>query len=241
MPTAPVSRHLVFSGNPGTGKTTVARLLSHIYQALGILTKGHLVETDRSGLVAGYLGQTALKVQEIVGRALGGVLFIDEAYALVERHDDSFGQEALDTLLKLMEDHRDDLIVVVAGYTGKMHKFLAANPGLRSRFNKYLTFDDYTPAELVQIFESFCAKTGFALTSAAKEKLDKVSAELYQKRDESFGNGRLARNLFEIAINKQASRIVSKAEINERVLSTIELTDVPEMIELPASAYHGSS
>ena len=174
-----------------------------------------------------------MKVQAIAEKALGGVLFIDEAYALVERHDDSFGQEALDTLLKLMEDHRDDLIVVVAGYTGKMNKFLSSNPGLRSRFNKYLNFTDYTPGELVEIFESFCVKTGFVPAPMAREKLGHLSAELYDQRDETFGNGRLARNLFEIAIHRQASRIVSEAHMDEQVLSTIEAVDVPAITDMP--------
>jgi SpoVK/Ycf46/Vps4 family AAA+-type ATPase len=216
-------------GNPGTGKTTVARLLESIYKALGILSKGHLVETDRSRLVAGYLGQTAIKVQEIVKSALGGVLFIDEAYSLAERSDDSFGQEAIDTLLKLMEDHRDDLIVVVAGYTERMNKFLLSNPGMRSRFNKFVTFDDYTPEELGQIFERFCSSAGFDATAAANDKLAAGMRALHDKRDETFGNGRLARNVFETMINNLATRIVAEPEIGEETLRTTVPSDIPEL------------
>lgn len=158
-------------GEPRHWQNDRRSLLASIYKSLGILSKGHLVEADRSGLVAGYLGQTAIKVQEIVKASLGGVLFIDEAYSLVERSDDSFGQEAVDTLLQLMEDHRNDLIVIVAGYTEKMNKFLLSNPGMKSRFNKYIVFDDYAPNELVLIFESFCSNAGFDATPTAKEPL----------------------------------------------------------------------
>lgn len=233
MTTAPISRHLVFYGNPGTGKTTVARLLAHIYKSLNILSKGHLVETDRSSLVAGYVGQTALKVKEVVDKALGGILFIDEAYTLSSNNTGAdYGQEAIDTLLKLMEDNRDDLIVVVAGYTDKMSSFLSSNPGISSRFNKYLNFDDYDPSQLVSIFESVCAKASFQLSPAAREKIEALFTLLYEERDETFGNGRLARNLFERAINNQANRIVSMANINEQVLSTIEADDIPRISDL---------
>jgi SpoVK/Ycf46/Vps4 family AAA+-type ATPase len=232
MSALPVSRHLVFYGNPGTGKTTVARLLAQIYNALEILSAGHLLETDRAGLVAGYVGQTALKVKEVVNKALGGILFIDEAYSLNSGDGGDFGREAIETLLKMMEDYRHDLVVVVAGYTTKMDDFLSSNPGLRSRFNKFIHFEDYTAEQLTQIFKSFCKKADFKLTSAAEEKLAGVFNFLTALRDESFGNARAARNLFEATISKQANRIVSLPEINEEVLSTIEASDIPEAEEM---------
>ncbi|HEX8456732.1 MAG TPA: AAA family ATPase [Pyrinomonadaceae bacterium] len=229
------SRHLVFYGNPGTGKTTIARLLAQIYRSLGILRRGHLVETDRAGLVAGYVGQTALKVREVVTRALGGVLFIDEAYALTPVGGGSdFGQEAVETLLKLMEDHRDDLVVVVAGYTEKMQQFLDSNPGLRSRFSKHLHFDDYDPPQLTSIFRAFCRKADFQLSPAAETELERIFSILSAGHDETFGNARLARNLFETTVNKQANRIVSLPSIDKTVLASIEAADIPTAEDLKA-------
>jgi SpoVK/Ycf46/Vps4 family AAA+-type ATPase len=235
LPVAPVSRHLVFYGNPGTGKTTVARLLSNIYKHLGILSKGHLIETDRAGLVAGYVGQTALKVKEVAEKALGGILFIDEAYSLSVGGGEDFGQEAIDALLKFMEDNRDDLIVVVAGYTDLMDTFLSSNPGLRSRFNKYLIFDDYNPQQLVEIFNLFCTRTGFQLSEQANQKAEELFCSLFEKRDKTFGNGRLARNIFEVTISNQANRIITLADIDEETLSLIEGTDIPTITESTTS------
>lgn len=231
MATVPVSRHLVFYGNPGTGKTTVARILAQVYKSLKVISRGHLVETDRSGLVAGYVGQTALKVREVVTQALGGVLFIDEAYALTVDGQD-FGQEAIDTLIKLMEDHRDDLIVIVAGYPDKMSKFLASNPGLKSRFNKYFNFEDYSPLQLIEIFGVFCSNSGFRLSSEARKQLYAIFHALHGVRDFTFGNARLARNLFEQTINNQANRIISLPSIDEDTLSTIEAVDIPGEVQI---------
>jgi hypothetical protein len=235
----PASRHLVFYGNPGTGKTTVARLVSQIYRTLGVLRRGHLVETDRAGLVAGYVGQTAMKVREVTTKALGGVLFVDEAYTLATGGENDFGREAVETLLKMMEDHRDELVVIVAGYTGKMQDFLGSNPGLRSRFNKHVHFDDYGVEQLVQIFKSFCRKAEFELAEGAEGELSSVFGVLCASRDETFGNARAARNLFEATLSKQANRLVSLPKVDREILSTIEPADIPGHDELRASGVLG--
>ncbi len=206
LPTPDLSLHMVFSGNPGTGKTMVARLMSRIYKSLGVLSKGHLVEVDRSGLVAGYVGQTALKTAEVIEKAMGGVLFIDEAYALSNRGSTDYGMEAIDTLLKAMEDHRDDLVVIVAGYTELMKDFVHSNPGLESRFNRFLYFPDYTVEEMTGIFRMRCEKSGYTLEEDAWDKL-KAILTLASLDVDGFGNARGVRNLFEKAIAAQADRL----------------------------------
>ncbi len=226
LPTVDMSLHMVFSGNPGTGKTMIARLMARIYKSLGILSKGQLVEVDRAGLVAGYVGQTAPKTREAVEKALGGVLFIDEAYSLTYHKDASdFGMEAVDTLLKLMEDNRDDLIVIVAGYDGLMDEFVRSNPGLESRFNRFLHFDDYTMDEMLEIFKSRCDKGGYTLADGA---LDRVRAFIEKQNVDSvtFGNARGVRNLFEQILVCQANRLAAVSDITKETLMSITEADV---------------
>jgi SpoVK/Ycf46/Vps4 family AAA+-type ATPase len=226
LPIPDKSLHMVFSGNPGTGKTTIARLLAKFFYTLGISEKGTLVETDRSGLVAGFVGQTAPKTLEVCKSALGGVLFIDEAYSLSVDSENDFGKEAIETLLKFMEDNRTKLIVIVAGYTENMKVFISKNPGLESRFNRYLNFPDYTPEELWEILKKQLSKVNMNLSQAAKLKLkDKIETE-FKNRNDKFGNARFIRNLFERIYMKQANRIADLEKIDEEKLSKIEVEDI---------------
>ncbi len=221
LPVPPMSFHMVFLGNPGTGKTTVARLVSGLYAAIGVLSKGQLVEVDRSGLVAGYVGQTALKTQEVIQSALGGVLFIDEAYSLSSGGENDFGRESIETLLKAMEDHRDDLVVIVAGYTGPMEKFIHSNPGLESRFNRYFFFPDYDGNQLTEIFRIQCKKNSYTLTPEADEAALKMFTRLYEERDENFGNGRDVRNCFEDMVVRQSNRVAAMESPSKDDLITV--------------------
>lgn len=227
MKTVPVSLHLVFSGNPGTGKTTVARILAKLYKEIGILTQGQLVETDRSGLVAGYVGQTAIKTQKKIEEAMGGVLFIDEAYTL-NQEGENFGQEAIDTILKAMEDHRDKFVVIVAGYTELMKDFVNSNPGLKSRFNKFFEFPDYTVDELQEIFKLQCDKYQYTLTDEAAKAVKEEIIRLESSKGENFANAREVRNLFEKIITNQAARVADIEDIDEESLTTIIAEDLED-------------
>ena len=225
LKTAGISYHCVFTGNPGTGKTTVARIVAGIYKELGILKKGHLVETDRSGLVAEYVGQTAVKTNKVIDSALDGVLFIDEAYSLVGGAND-FGSEAIATLLKRMEDNRDRLVVILAGYEDEMQGFIDSNPGLQSRFNRYIHFEDYSADELFSIFKMYVKRNDYVLDAAAdvalRQRLEKAVAE----KDRNFGNARTVRNLFEKTLENQAMRLAVISDLTRDDLLTLKAEDL---------------
>ena len=225
---AAISYHCVFAGNPGTGKTTVARILAGIYRQLGILKKGQLIETDRSGLVAEYVGQTAVKTNKMIDRAIGGVLFIDEAYTLAQGGENDYGREAIATLLKRMEDERDRLVVILAGYTNEIEQFINSNPGLRSRFNRYVHFDDYTEEELFQIFILQAQKYDYHLDDEAKGALRSLLHEKVENRQKDFGNARYVRNLFESVIENQAVRLSANKETDKDSLAIITKADIHE-------------
>jgi len=223
----PMSLHTVFYGPPGTGKTTVARLLGKIFKAVGVVSSGHMVETDRSGLVAGFVGQTAEKTNQVIAQSLNGILFVDEAYALnPDGNSQDFGREAIDTLLKKMEDYRDSLVVIVAGYTEPMKLFLNTNPGLQSRFKRFFYFKDYLPTELLEIFNIFCKQGNFSIEQEAASKLERYFEHVYRIRDENFGNARLVRNTFEDIVKAQAVRVADLGSITQETLSTLTFEDV---------------
>ncbi len=231
LKTPKMSYHLVFTGSPGTGKTTVARIVARIYKDLGILKKGHTVETDRSGLVAEYVGQTAMKTNHIVDSALNGVLFIDEAYSLVPEDTRSdYGAEAIATLLKRMEDDRDKLVVIIAGYPNEMRRFIESNPGLKSRFNRYINFPDYTPDELYRIFCLYLKKNQYTITEEAGAYLRGRLEEVVEKKERNFGNARYVRNVFEKVIQDQANRLAGMRNLTEKELSEITLKDIQKEI-----------
>ena len=230
LKTAKVSYHLVFYGSPGTGKTTVARIVGRIYKDLGVLKKGHTVETDRAGLVGEYVGKTGPKTDTVIMKALDGVLFIDEAYSLVPEggSGNDYGQEAISTILKRMEDYRDRLVVIVAGYKNEMQRFIDSNPGLKSRFNRYIDFPDYTPQELVDIFKMYMKKNQYTMDGDAEAYLKTRFEIIVEKKDRNFGNARFARNVFEKSIQAQANRLAGKTNLSKAVLSELTMDDFRE-------------
>ena len=235
LPKTDLSLHMVFAGNPGTGKTTVARIVGKIFGAMGVVQSGHLVETDRSGLVAEYAGQTGPKTNKKIDEALDGILFIDEAYSLVaDESDDAFGREALQTLLKRMEDDRHRLVVILAGYPEPMERLVRANPGLSSRFSRTLTFEDYQSPDLGRIFELLCQSNHYRISSPVRRDLLLGFDWLYTNRDEHFGNGRLVRNIFEDSIRNLANRISTVAPITTELLTRIQ----PQDVQFPISDPH---
>lgn len=218
--------HLAFTGNPGTGKTTVARIVGRIYKQIGLLSKGHFIEVSRTDLIAGYQGQTALKVKKVIEQAKGGVLFIDEAYSITENdHSDSYGRECLTELTKALEDYREDLVVIVAGYTDPMKKFFESNPGLKSRFNTFIEFDDYSPDELDRILISMCKNNDYTLDDAAKDKIHLYFVDQISSKDENFANGRLVRNLYDDLVMNHARRVIKITNPEREELSKIKAED----------------
>lgn len=222
--------HIAFLGNPGTGKTTVARIIGHIYKKIGLLSKGHLIEVSRSDLIAEYQGQTAIKVNKVINEAKGGVLFIDEAYSITENeHTDSYGRECITELTKALEDDRDDLVVIVAGYNKEMNNFFMSNPGLKSRFNKFIYFEDYTKEELIKIFNKICIDNDYLYTNEALEKVKLYIEDLIVHQKAFFGNGRDIRNMFDDIVIMQAKRISEiKTEVSKETLITFIADDIPK-------------
>ena len=224
--------HLAFTGNPGTGKTTVARIVGRIYKQIGLLSKGHFVEVSRTDLIAGYQGQTALKVKKVIEQARGGVLFIDEAYSITENdHSDSYGRECLTELTKALEDYREDLVVIVAGYTEPMNKFFESNPGLKSRFNTFIEFNDYSPGELDEILISMCKANDYTLANDVKEKIHLYFEQQTLSKDENFANGRMVRNLYDDLVMNHARRVINILAPGCEELSRIQAVDFTFLVD----------